>query len=112
MLLCTSFAEVACNARSIYMALRGMVLSATEKFQRLPPGDRTKDEIFDPVPENERVPLWMWGSVLVASIIVSCAVMGVQFGQNVGVTLLGKRCAYHVLLFAHSTASYSFRVSL
>ncbi|KAF8553841.1 hypothetical protein OG21DRAFT_1477176 [Imleria badia] len=88
MLLCTSFAKVTCNARSIYMALRGVVLSVADKLQRLPSGDRTKEAIFDPVPENKRVPLWMWGSVLLASIIISCVVMGVQFGQNVGVTLL------------------------
>ena len=110
MLLCTSFAEVACNARSIYTALRGMVLSVTEKFQQLPSGDKTKDEIFDPVPENERVPLWMWGSVLLTSIIISCVVMGVQFGQNVGITLLGERYARFTFLLVESTASYSFCV--
>ena len=112
MLLCTSLAEVACNARSIYTALQGMFLSVTEKFQKLPSGGRSKDEIFDPVPESERVPLWMWGSVLIASIIISCVVMGVQFGQNVGVTLLGKKCARLILSFAHVTVSYYFCVSL
>ena len=54
----------------------------------------------------------MWGSVLLASIIISCVDMDIQFGQNVGVTLVGKRCAYPTLLFAHSTASYSVGVSL
>lgn len=58
------------------------------------------------------MPLWMWGSVLLASIIISCVDMDIQFGQNVGVTLVGKRCAYPTLLFAHSTASYSVGVSL
>lgn len=94
MLLCTSFAEVACNANSFYIALRGAFLTVVEKLQRLPSSDRTKDEIFDPVPENERVPAWMWGSVLLASILISCVVMNVQFGQNVGVTLLGKICGF------------------
>lgn len=80
MLLCTSFAEVTRNARSIYTALRRMFLSVVEMLQMLPSGDRTKDEIFDPVPENEHVFLWMWGSVLPASIVISCVVMDVQFG--------------------------------
>jgi hypothetical protein len=48
-----------------------------------------EDDVADPVPEHEHVPFWAWSSVLVLSTIVTCVVMGVQFGQNVGVTLLG-----------------------
>ncbi|KAF8552612.1 OPT superfamily oligopeptide transporter [Imleria badia] len=91
MLLCTSFAEVGCNWKSIYAAIRTMVSSVTERFHKQPLGANapdSKDEIVDPVPTDERVPLWMWGSVLVLSVILSCVVMAVQFGQNVGVTLL------------------------
>jgi hypothetical protein len=51
--------------------------------------DGVVDDIVDPVPEHERVPFWAWGSVLVLSMIITCVIMGVQFGQNVGVTLLG-----------------------
>ncbi|KAG1733721.1 hypothetical protein EDB19DRAFT_1830851 [Suillus lakei] len=61
MLLCASFTEVACDV---------------------------VDDVVDPVPEHERVPFWAWGSLLVFSTIITCVVMGVQFGQNVGVTLL------------------------
>lgn len=45
-----------------------------------------EDEIVNPVPADERVPFLMWGSVLMLTVII---VMGVQFGQNVGITLLG-----------------------
>lgn len=103
MLLCTSFAEVGCNWKSIYAAMRTMVSSVTERFQKQPfDADKPtrEDEFADPVPADERVPLWMWGSVLILSVILSCVVMSVQFGQNVGVTLLGESglflssCAY------------------
>lgn len=93
MLICTSFAEVGCNWKSIYAAIRTMVSSVTERFQKQPfDADETtrEDDFVDPVPADERVPLWMWGSVLILSIIVSCVVMNVQFGQNVGITLLGE----------------------
>ncbi|KAG9309763.1 OPT oligopeptide transporter protein-domain-containing protein [Chiua virens] len=63
MLLCTSFAEVACNWKSIYAALRTLTLSISEHFQRQRFGaeDSARDlDIVDPVPEDERVPLWMW----------------------------------------------------
>lgn len=92
MLLCTSFAEVGCNWRSIYAAIRTMVSPVMERFHKGPLGEdarASEDEIVDPVPADERVPLWMWGTVLILSAILSCVVMGVQFGQNVGVTLLG-----------------------
>ncbi|KAH7928026.1 PMSR-domain-containing protein [Leucogyrophana mollusca] len=87
MLLCASFAEVACNWRSLYIAMRsacGMLV------QRLHPASKGsyEEDVLDPVPHHERVPFWAWSSVLVLSTIVTCVVMGVQFGQNVGVTIL------------------------
>jgi hypothetical protein len=59
-------------------------------------GTSDEDDVYDPVPEHEQVPFWAWGSVFVASIIVTCVVMGVQFGQNVGVTILGETGYYFV----------------
>lgn len=104
MLLCTSFAEVGCNWKSIYAAVRTMISPIAERFQKESfDGDTFKKEdgIEDPVPEHERVPLWMWGSVLILSILISCVVMGVQFGQNVGITIVGgfgPVCVYVVVL--------------
>ncbi|KAG2344576.1 OPT superfamily oligopeptide transporter [Suillus weaverae] len=84
MLLCASFTEVACNWRSLYAAMRSACGMLLQRFSK----DGVVDDVVDPVPEHERVPFWAWGSVLVLSTIVTCVVMGVQFGQNVGVTLL------------------------
>jgi uncharacterized oligopeptide transporter (OPT) family protein len=84
MLLCASFTEVACNWRSLYAAMRSACGMLLQRFSK----DGVVDDIVDPVPEHERVPFWAWGSVLVLSTIITCVIMGVQFGQNVGVTLL------------------------
>ncbi|KAG1838579.1 OPT oligopeptide transporter protein-domain-containing protein [Suillus subalutaceus] len=84
MLLCASFAEVACNWRSLYVAMRSACGMLLQRFSK----DGVVDDVVDPVPEHERVPFWAWGSVLVLSTILTCVIMGVQFGQNVGVTLL------------------------
>jgi len=107
MLLCASFTEVACNWRSLFAAaisayhnLRTHVLASRISSSSLDSeGDEEKDkaevvEIVDPVPANEQVPLWLWGGVLSASIVVTCIVMGVQFGQNVGITILAIMFAF------------------
>jgi len=87
MLLCASFAEVACNWKSLYAAMRSACGTLLQRFSKN--SESVEDDVFDPVPQHERVPFWTWGSLLVVSTIVTCVVMGVQFGQNVGVTLLG-----------------------
>ncbi|KAF9239493.1 OPT oligopeptide transporter protein-domain-containing protein [Melanogaster broomeanus] len=88
--LSTLLASLARNfdATSIFAAVRTMSGAVKERFRNQPFDKRAEDEFVDPVPEHERVPLWLWGSVLLASVIVTCVVMGVQFGQNVGITLL------------------------
>lgn len=93
MLLCASFSEVACNWRSLYTAMR----SAFGMFRpRRCSRDIVEEDVLDPVPEHERVPFWAWGSLLVISTIITCVVMAVQFGQNVGVTLLGTSASRRV----------------
>ncbi|KAG0707878.1 OPT oligopeptide transporter protein-domain-containing protein [Suillus ampliporus] len=84
MLLCASFAEVGCNWKSLYAGMRSACGTLLQRFSK----DNVEDDSFDPVPEHERVPFWAWGSLLVLSTIITCVVMAVQFGQNVGVTLL------------------------
>ncbi|KAG1732694.1 OPT oligopeptide transporter protein-domain-containing protein [Suillus paluster] len=84
MLLCASFAEVGCNWKSLYAGMRSACGTLLQRFSK----DNVEDDSFDPVPEHERVPFWAWGSLLVLSTIITCVVMDVQFGQNVGVTLL------------------------
>jgi len=74
-----------------------------------------EDDVFDPVPEHERVPFWAWGSLLVISTIITCVVMGVQFGQNVGVTILGISALWYKvrlrLTLHHAAIFFSFLFS-
>jgi hypothetical protein len=90
MLLCTSFTEVACNWKSIYSAARIAIGTLTERFYGGSHEKNNIEEIVDPVPPEDRVPFFLWAGVLVASIVVTCIVMGVQYGQNVGITILGE----------------------
>ncbi|KAG1821375.1 OPT oligopeptide transporter protein-domain-containing protein [Suillus variegatus] len=82
MLLCTSFTEVACNWKSIYSAARFAIGALSERFSGHTYEKNDEEEIVDPVPPEDRVPFWLWGGVLVASIVITCSVMGVQYGQN------------------------------
>ncbi|KAG1735852.1 OPT oligopeptide transporter protein-domain-containing protein [Suillus occidentalis] len=82
MLLCTSFTEVVCNWKSIYSA----ACIATDSYEK-----NNIEEIIDPVPPEDWVPFLLWGGVLITSIVVICTVMGVQYGQNVGITILDVR---------------------
>jgi hypothetical protein len=116
MLLCASFAEVGCNWKSLYAAMRSACGTLLRRFSK--DSESAVDDVFDPVPEHERVPFWAWGSLLVVSTIVTCVVMGVQFGQNVGVTLLGvsKSCWIHSgarlrLIPYHTAIVFSFLFS-
>ncbi|KAG1733730.1 OPT oligopeptide transporter protein-domain-containing protein [Suillus lakei] len=84
-LICASLAEVGCNGKSLYLGMRPALGTLLQWFSKPSLED---DDVVDPVPEHERVPLWAWSSLLVISVIVTCIVMKVQFGQNVGVTLL------------------------
>ena len=47
-----------------------------------------KDLIYDPAPEHEQVPWWLWSGGIVVSAFFTCVVLGFQYGQNVGVTIL------------------------
>jgi len=48
----------------------------------------SEDIWHDLAPPNEQVPWWMWSSGLVVAIFLTCLVLGVQYGQNIGVSIL------------------------
>ena len=47
-----------------------------------------KDLIYDPAPPHEQVPVWAWTGGLVISAFFTCLVLGLQYGQNVGISIL------------------------
>lgn len=48
-------------------------------------GNHQTDDI---VPPHEQVPFWMWTGGLIISIFFTCLVLGLQYGQNVGISIL------------------------
>ncbi|KAG0691873.1 hypothetical protein DFH29DRAFT_1009940 [Suillus ampliporus] len=84
MLLCAGFAEVGCDWKSLYGGMRSALGTFLQWFSK----GSIQGDTVNPVPKHERVPFWAWGSLLVLSVIVTCIVMSVQFGQDVDVTLL------------------------
>lgn len=50
-----------------------------------------------------QVPAWMWGGGVIISIIFTCLIMGLQFKQNVGVTILAILFAF---IFSFIGAEY------
>lgn len=95
MLLCTSFTEVVYNWKSIYSAARIATGALMERLHEDSYEKNNIEEIVDIVPPEDRVPFLLWGGVLVTSIVVICTVMGVQYGQNVGITILGETRFLH-----------------
>jgi uncharacterized oligopeptide transporter (OPT) family protein len=86
LLLCGSFAELGANYRSIWASVVMMLAPFFTFFRKIEVDE--KDLIYDPAPDNEQVPWWVWTGGIILSTILSCVVLGVQYGQNVGVTIL------------------------
>lgn len=53
-----------------------------------------EDVVVDPAAPHERVPIWMWGPGLIAAVIATCVVMGVEFDMPVGMSLLSVFLAF------------------
>lgn len=86
LLLCGSFAELGANYRTIWASVVQLLAPISQVFRKINIDE--KDVIYDPAPDNEQVPWWAWTGGIVASTILTCVVLGVQYGQNVGVSIL------------------------
>jgi hypothetical protein len=74
---------VACNTTTIVRVVR----SAAQEIHNQIRGQANdhidyKDEISDPAPPEEQVPWWMWSTGMLVSIVMTCLVLGLQFGQK------------------------------
>ena len=90
LLLCASFSEIFANYKAIYNSLKiacAPLLARLRRSKKTVEVDETA-AIQDPCPPHEQVPLWMWTTGILISIIFSCAILGTQYKQNVGITLL------------------------
>ncbi|EMC91390.1 hypothetical protein BAUCODRAFT_80544 [Baudoinia panamericana UAMH 10762] len=88
LLLAGSFAELAANWKAILGSFAALVEPLTNRFRKGRGGMYDQDQIEEPCPPSELVPTWMWGGGIILSIVFTCIIMGVQWGQNVGVTIL------------------------
>ena len=86
LLLCGAFAELGANYKTIYAGLVEALKPWIKSLRRIEIDE--KDLIHDPAPAHEQVPWWMWSGGLLLSIFFTCLVLGLQFGQNVGVSIL------------------------
>jgi uncharacterized oligopeptide transporter (OPT) family protein len=86
LLLLGSFAELGANYRTLWATFLQLLRPISRGFRKYEVDE--KDLIYDPVPPNEQVPWWAWTGGILVSTVVTCVVLGVQYGQNVGVSIL------------------------
>jgi uncharacterized oligopeptide transporter (OPT) family protein len=82
-MLCASLAEVAIKYKVIGGGIKAGCLDLYNLMRKRPPA-----ESDDPVKAEDQVPLWAWLSGLVASMVLSCVLLKVQFQVSVGNTIL------------------------
>ncbi|USW58464.1 Putative oligopeptide transporter, OPT superfamily [Septoria linicola] len=98
-LMCATFTEVAMNAPALYKGLKLVIAEYAERLPNTRRWAKTKDradafllredhEDDDPVPPNERVPVWMWASGTLLVVIFTCVVLALQYDMNVGLAIL------------------------
>ena len=88
LLLAGSFSEVGANYKTIYASIVQLFEPLFRRFRKSDVKYDEADLIEEPCTPDELVPMWMWGGGVVLSIIFTCLIMGLQFKQNVGVTIL------------------------
>lgn len=86
LLLAGAMSEIGANYKILWAASKSVSKSVIRRFRKIDTHEETL--IYDPAPAHEQVPWWMWSGGIVLSIFFSCLVLGLQFHQNVGVTIL------------------------
>ncbi|KAG9565976.1 oligopeptide transporter, partial [Aureobasidium melanogenum] len=61
---------------------------------------KEEDVIKDSAADHELVKIWMWGPILILSIIACCIVLGVQYDMPVGMSLLSVFLAFFFAILA------------
>lgn len=88
LLLAGSFAEIFANYKTIGASVVALFEPLYHKIFRRHASIDEQDMIEEPCPPHELVPMWMWFGGMLISIIFTCAILGTQYQQNVGVVLL------------------------
>ena len=86
LLICGSFAELFANYKTLWASFVQLAHPALKRFRNFKISE--DDLIVEPAPLNEQVPKWMYMGGFVLSAFFTCLVLGLQYGQNVGVSIL------------------------
>ncbi|OQO12825.1 hypothetical protein B0A48_02289 [Cryoendolithus antarcticus] len=88
LLLAGAFAELFANYKSVLASFADLLEPIWRFVLRRKPDPQAKTLIEEPCTPDELVPAWMWGGGILLSIIFTCAILGTQYDQNIGVVLL------------------------
>lgn len=86
-----SFTELGCNSKSIYKGLSDLAKETINSIQvRRGKGQKyvVDEALEDPALPEDQVPVWLWSSALVATMILTVIVMSKLFDVEVGVSIL------------------------
>lgn len=82
-----SFAEVVLSSRSLFQGLKHIEWNPKMWFARREPTELGEDD-EDPSPPEDQVPTLWWTLGLLASTVMSCAILATMFNMNVGEAIL------------------------
>ncbi|KAG9807896.1 oligopeptide transporter, partial [Aureobasidium melanogenum] len=80
------------NAMTNKAGISGATINVTDQ--------KEEDVIKDSAADHELVKIWMWGPILILSIIACCIVLGVQYDMPVGMSLLSVFLAFFFAILA------------
>ncbi|KAH0354266.1 oligopeptide transporter, partial [Aureobasidium melanogenum] len=80
------------NAMTNKVGINGATINVTDQ--------KEEDVIKDSAADHELVKIWMWGPILILSIIACCIVLGVQYDMPVGMSLLSVFLAFFFAILA------------
>lgn len=109
LLLAGSFAELFANYKTIGASFASLFEPIWRRVFRRTAHIDEEHLIHEPCPPSELVPLWMWGGGIFISIVFTCAILGTQYHENVGVILLAILFAF---LFAFIGAESAGRTNI
>ncbi|KKY18358.1 putative oligopeptide transporter [Phaeomoniella chlamydospora] len=86
LLITGAFAELFANYKMLWKSFVHLLSPFIRKFRQT---EMTIEAVIDdPAPPHEQVPWWMWSGGLLLSCTFTCIVLGFQYGQNVGVSII------------------------
>ena len=86
LLVAGAFAELFANYKTLWNSFTTMLAPIFSRFRNR--SVSAEAAINDPVPADEQIPWWMWSGGVLISCIFTCVVLGLQYHQSVGVTII------------------------